>query len=178
MKWGVAAVLIIAPLVLFGAREGETLSQSEPEVRVLFVGDMLFDRQIRLAAEQKGDDHIFSCIEGLFKRVDLAIGNLEGPITTRSSRSAGSVVGSPDNVVFTFPTTTATLLKSNNFAAVNLGNNHIGNMGREGIASTRKYLEDAGVGYFGGLTGQEEVYRTEVAGVPLSTLPMEIHVKS
>lgn len=168
MKWVAAAVLIIVPLILFGAREGEALLQSEPEVRVLFVGDMLFDRQIRLVAEQKGEDHIFSCIEGLFERVDFAVGNLEGPITSHASRSAGSVIGSPDNFVFTFPTTTALLLKRHNFAAVNLGNNHIGNMGWEGIASTRSYLEEAGVGYFGGLTGQEDVYRTEIGGVPLS----------
>ena len=36
-----------------------------------------------------------------------------------------------------------------NIKMVDLGNNHISNFGREGVASTKKYLSEAGVDYFG-----------------------------
>ncbi|MEN9614121.1 MAG: AmmeMemoRadiSam system protein [Candidatus Parcubacteria bacterium] len=127
---------------------------------VLFVGDMSFDRYIRQVITKKGADFIFSCIQSLLSAVDLVVGNLEGPITDNDSVSAGSVFGSPENYVFTFPTTTASTLFRHHIELVNIGNNHIANFGREGLLSTQSYLSRARVGYFGGLSGDESVYRT------------------
>jgi poly-gamma-glutamate synthesis protein (capsule biosynthesis protein) len=42
-----------------------------------------------------------------------------------------------------------------------MGNNHITNFGEEGVASTREYLDKAGVAYFGGVHGDEPVYHTD-----------------
>lgn len=117
------------------------------ETRILFVGDMNFDRYIRQVGENKGEDYIFSCIDNFLKDSDLVIGNLEGPITDNPSVSLGSTIDTPDNYTFTFPPNTAKLLAKNNIKLVNLGNNHIGNFGNEGISSTKKYLEEAGVNY-------------------------------
>lgn len=174
VRWfalGFAGVVI--PFFLFYARAEEQIVLPRPHLfehkaRVLFFGDMLFDRQIRLIAEQKGEDYIFSCIDDLLKSPDLVVANLEGPITEYASRSMGSMPGSSDNFVFTFPTTTAELLARHGVAVVNIGNNHIGNMGWEGIAQTHHYLEEAEVRYFGGLEGKEYVHRAEVGGVPVS----------
>lgn len=127
--------------------------------RILFIGDMFFDRYIRKLATRHGDDHLFSCVDDLLKSADMVVGNLEGPITDNDSRSIGTVVGSPNNYVFTFPTTTAQLLARHNIRIVDLGNNHITNFGREGMLDTRKYLDAAGVGHFGGVGGDEPVYR-------------------
>ncbi|MBI2004910.1 CapA family protein [Patescibacteria group bacterium] len=137
------------------------------EVKILAVGDMLFDRSLRRIAETDGG-YLFACSEALFAQADFAVGNLEGPITSTSSQSQGSTVGSPENYIFTFPTNTANLLAAHRFGAVNLGNNHIGNFGREGIASTREYLAASGVGYFGGVGGEEPVARTDYNGIKLS----------
>lgn len=137
------------------------------EVRILAVGDMLFDRSLRRIAETNGS-YLFTCSEELFAQADFAVGNLEGPITATSSRSQGSVIGSPENYIFTFPTSTATLLAAHHFGAVAIGNNHIGNFGWEGIASTREFLSASGVGYFGGVGGDEPVARTDYGGVSLS----------
>lgn len=136
--------------------------RSEEEARILFVGDMMFDRHIRKAMYEKGEDYPFSCIGDFLKNSDLTVGNLEGPITENASRSLFSVVGSPDNFVFTFPTATAKLIFENNVRVVSLGNNHIGNFGKAGIESTKKFLNQAEVGYFGGLAGDEPVHRTEI----------------
>jgi poly-gamma-glutamate synthesis protein (capsule biosynthesis protein) len=139
-----------------------------PEVKILFVGDMFFDRSIRQYQERYGEAYPFSCLGELFSRADFVVGNLEGPITPHESVSVGSVVGSPENFTFTFATATAALLHAQGVGVVDLGNNHILNFGLEGIISTRKYLDEAGVSYFGGVGGDEPVARVDRDGIPLS----------
>jgi poly-gamma-glutamate synthesis protein (capsule biosynthesis protein) len=141
---------------------------ADTDARIFAAGDMLFDRNIRYLSGLYGEDHPFSCIDELIKTADFAVANLEGPITEHTSKSIGSVPGSPDNYFFTFPTTTAALLNRHHFEVVGIGNNHITNFGIEGLHSTQRYLARAGVGYFGGIDGDEGVYEAEVHGVPLS----------
>ncbi|MEK7642577.1 MAG: CapA family protein, partial [Patescibacteria group bacterium] len=135
---------------------------------IIFVGDMFFDRYIRQVMDKKGGDFVFSCIGNVLKEADLVVGNLEGPITTNPSKSLYSKEGSPENFVFTFPTFIASLLKDHNIKIVNLGNNHISNFGREGVLSTHKYLDQSGIGYFGGILGDEPIYRTTLGGKKVS----------
>lgn len=116
---------------------------------VIFGGDMLFDRSIRLVADAKGGDFIFSCVDAVLGGADLVVANLEGPITEHASVSASSAPGDAFNYTFTFPPATAELLYEHNIRMVNLGNNHILNFGREGARSTTRYLQDAGVAHFG-----------------------------
>ncbi len=130
------------------------LPPREPEAHVLFVGDMMFDRSIREAMTSSGGDFVFSCIAQQLSEADLVVGNLEGPITPNPSKSVGSVVGSPDNFVFTFPEFVAPLLSRHNVQAVSLGNNHIYNFGEEGVQDTVRALGQAHVGYFGEPGGQ------------------------
>jgi poly-gamma-glutamate synthesis protein (capsule biosynthesis protein) len=136
--------------------------------KLLFVGDMMFDRYIRKMANKYGDDHLFSCIDTLLSEQDLVIGNLEGPITTRTSSSIDTKIGSPENYYFTFPTTTATLLVRHSIKLVNIGNNHINNQRNDGIVQTKKYLTEAGVGYFGGLQQDDPLIRMRVNSTDLS----------
>jgi poly-gamma-glutamate synthesis protein (capsule biosynthesis protein) len=49
-----------------------------------------------------------------------------------------------------------------------LGNNHIENFGSDGMRSTQTFLAEAGVGYFGGVQGNELVLRAELHGIKLS----------
>jgi len=137
---------------------------SQGEARIMFVGDMFFDRYIRKVQNEKGGAFIFSCVGDFLKEADLVVGNLEGPITENASVSLGSKVGSPENFVFTFPTGTAALLARHNVHLVNLGNNHIANFGPSGIESTKEYLSRAGVDYFGGIDGDEPTHRTKIGG--------------
>jgi poly-gamma-glutamate synthesis protein (capsule biosynthesis protein) len=104
------------------------------------------------------------------KNSDLVVGNLEGPITDNPSISLGTEPGSPNNFTFTFPPETAKLLAKNNIKLVNLGNNHTLNLSREGLLQTKKYLEAAGVSYFGDPDSTEEnkVARMDIGGVPIS----------
>ncbi len=135
---------------------------------LIFVGDMFFDRYIRATSRTHGADHPLSCVDTFLAHADAVIGNLEGPITDENSVSEGTEIGSADNYQFTFPSTTARLLKKHNIGIVDLGNNHISNFGRDGQRSTEAYLTKAGVGYFGGMLGDEPVLEQDIKGMPFS----------
>ena len=137
-------------------------------VEIIFGGDMLFDRSIRLAMEREGENYPLSCIAELLRSADIVVANLEGPITSHPSKSAYSKIGEPDNFTFTFPTSTAALLARHNIRLVNLGNNHIMNFGRDGFEQTKKILDESSVAYFGDVAGESVVYRTVLRGVELT----------
>jgi poly-gamma-glutamate synthesis protein (capsule biosynthesis protein) len=130
----------------------------------------MFDRTIRVAIDQKGGDYLFSCIDPYLEKPAMVVGNLEGPITASSSVSLGSSPGDDHNFTFTFPTSTAELLKRHRIGIVNLGNNHIMNFGLSGLTQTKQYLSAAGVQYFGDPDASEsdKVLRTSINGVDFS----------
>lgn len=164
------AILGVLIIIFFGVLYTlvTNLDGAKKEAQILFVGDMFFDRQIRKVISNKGGDYIFDCLDNYLKEFDLVVGNLEGPITDNPSVSLGSEIGSPQNFVFTFPPLTAKLLHKNNVKVVSLSNNHIGNFGGEGIAATHKYLDQAGVKYFGGILGNEPILRKTVSAINFS----------
>lgn len=181
-----AAIVFLSLLAIVGgifffartlhAPEKGVLELRSTKANILFVGDMFFDRSIRTTAQEKGYDYLLSCVKDVFLSYDAVIANLEGPITTKHSVAVGSVVGSWQNYTFTFEAEVAALLARHNVKAVSLGNNHIENMDKEGVYSTRDYLEKAGVGHFGGLAFLHEestdvgepIYRAEINGQKLS----------
>ncbi|MEK7163133.1 MAG: CapA family protein [Patescibacteria group bacterium] len=119
------------------------------KVRILFVGDMMFDRTIRAVAYEKGYDYLFSCIGDYLRGFDLVAGNLEGPITNKASLSRNTKPEEAGNTVFTFDVDVARVLATNNIKMVSLGNNHILDFGIFGRDSTEKELNRAEVIYFG-----------------------------
>jgi hypothetical protein len=125
-------------------------------VDIIFVGDVMLDRHIRLNARKNSKDYIFSEISPLLQSADLVVANLEGPITTFNSVSEGSAVGSPNNFLFTFEPEWVKTLVNNKILLVNLGNNHIWNFGAEGVKQTKQHLDEGGIQYFGALSAQEE----------------------
>lgn len=127
----------------------ETAAPSPEPVKILFVGDLMFDRKIRQAAAKNGNDFIFEPLRDLFFGNDLIVANLEGPLTTNNSASVNSIPGSANNFIFTFDPSLAKTLFGQNIKLVNLGNNHILNFGQKGLESTKTYLKEAGVNYFG-----------------------------
>lgn len=140
------------------------------EASILFVGDMMFDRTIRLAMQNEGEDFVLSCVTETLANADLVVGNLEGPITEYPSKSLGSVIGSPDNFMFTFPTTTAFMLKRHNIGLVSLANNHATNFGGDGIVQTKEWLSRAGVRHFGDpfVSENDRVARVEIGNILFS----------
>lgn len=163
----IAALLAMMPIYTTGYADAWR-DFAAPGVTVLFGGDMMFDRTVRTKMEQKGGAYIFSCIDELLRNQDMVVANLEGPITDFDSISATSSPGDAYNYTFTFDQSTAALLHEHNFSLVNLGNNHILNFGREGVVATKRYLQDADVGYFGDIPGDFLVQKRVVRGMSLT----------
>lgn len=126
---------------------------------LLFVGDIMLDRHIRLKRQVLGTDFIFSEIAPLLVSARAVVGNLEGPITAMPSLSMGSRVGDPSNMSFTFPTDSADVLAQYGFKLVSVGNNHQWDRGQDGVLSTVAHLNKAGLLYVGNpATAEEPVY--------------------
>ncbi len=146
-------------------------AQAIPEARILFVGDMMFDRSVRKAAEGKGYDFLFSCLDDTFSSVDGIIGNLEGPITKYPSVSITKKVGEVGNTQFTFDSGVATALQKAGFIAVSIGNNHIRDFGPQGIAETRAVLDAHEIAYTGDPTDMNtRATNLTVNGVPFTLI--------
>ncbi|MBC8464774.1 MAG: CapA family protein [Parcubacteria group bacterium] len=138
------------------SKEQKSVLEEPEPIRMLFVGDMMFDRHVRKMVDVYGWEHIFSCVDDFLNDFDMVVGNLEGPITAYESVSVGTEPGSRDNYVFTFPPETARLLAQHNIGIVSIANNHIRNFGYEGEEETKKRLNEVGVGY---MSNDKPVYR-------------------
>jgi poly-gamma-glutamate synthesis protein (capsule biosynthesis protein) len=119
------------------------------EARLLFVGDMMFDRTVRSIANKNGYDPLFTNVRELFASYDFVMGNLEGPVTSFPSKSAGTVPGDANNMRFTFSHAVPKALEDAGIDMVSLANNHILDFGLEGFLETTTALEQTKVGWVG-----------------------------
>ncbi len=144
-----------------------TPSPAPKTIKIVFGGDVMFDRNIRLAAVERAlknypeassasdlqeinYDFVFGLkLQELLSAQDLVVVNLEGPITDNPSLSANTEPGSNNNYFFTFDPAVLDVLRKNNMWLVGLGNNHILNFELEGLEATDSYLQEAGIEWFG-----------------------------
>lgn len=146
----------------------ETQKKDTQIVKLLFGGDLSFDRYIRRMGVQHGLGSILSELKSFFADYDAVIVNLESPITDDESVSMGSAIGSRDNYIFTSPAETAQVLSDHNLKIVNLGNNHILNFGEDGLNRTLDYLSAADIAHFGNMDSTSSSYLVkEVDGIRL-----------
>lgn len=116
---------------------------------ILIGGDLMFDRKIRLLGQTSGYESLLAPLLPLFHSADLAIANLEGPITSQPSQTLRPDKTTTKSLTFTFAPTVAKTLAKSGITAVSLANNHTDNFGSNGLIETRKLLQAAEVGYFG-----------------------------
>jgi poly-gamma-glutamate capsule biosynthesis protein CapA/YwtB (metallophosphatase superfamily) len=114
----------------------------EPAVELVAVGDIMLSRTVEERMDLYGSAYPFRGTADLIRGADIAIGNLESPLTT---------VGQPIAKRFTFRThpTHVQGLALAGFDIMNLANNHLLDFGREGFVETVEVLEDNGLGYVG-----------------------------
>jgi len=130
----------------------QTTSSTEinnKEIKIFIGGDIMFDRDIRARANIKGYDSILSKVAPIFKSADIAVANLEGPITTFPSHTLLVNNVMTNELIFTFASTTATALKNAGISLVSLANNHSYNFGAEGLMQTKKFLSNSEIDWFG-----------------------------
>ncbi|MNI07622.1 Capsule biosynthesis protein CapA [compost metagenome] len=101
---------------------------------------------------QKGYDYSYAALDGMFKKDDLTILNLETPITT------GGVGAANKQFVFKGEPKALDSLKAAGVDAVNLANNHTLDQGEEGLLDTLEHLNKRGIPYVGGGADAAEAY--------------------
>jgi poly-gamma-glutamate capsule biosynthesis protein CapA/YwtB (metallophosphatase superfamily) len=145
----VRALLIVAALALVAWP-----AEARPDRRVVIaaVGDVLLDRGVRDAISRRGVDALFSGAAPEIARADLAVCNLECPLSRRGLRAAKpfSFRGDPEH---------AAALARAGFDAASLANNHTLDFGRTALLDTAAALEAAGVAAVGAGATREEAMR-------------------
>lgn len=136
------------------AREKLPTVNSDNEVSLIAVGDIMLSRSVAAAITKHNDPTWpFQKIIPYLKSGDIVFGNLETPLT------AGPPV-EPNQMVFHSDPAEAAALKSVGFTILSLANNHVPNFGQSGIINTLKYLDAAGLAHAG--AGKDE----SAAGAP------------
>jgi poly-gamma-glutamate synthesis protein (capsule biosynthesis protein) len=105
----------------------------------------------------------FAYLEPSLSSADLALANLESPLTKSSveTQSPYALCTPPGNVQY---------LVGAGFDLLSIANNHNLDCGPNGLAETQSTLIEAGLGFIG--PGPEPVYRT-VNGIPLAFLAFD-----
>jgi hypothetical protein len=121
---------------------------------------------------------IFESVKDAFQGSDIVLGNLEGPLvdegTTTKCKKPGKTC-----YAFKTPTRYVAYLKDAGFTTLNIANNHASDFGPEGIESTRRALDGAGIQSVGGKAiAHFEIKgkRTAVAGFSYSDSPYSFSI--
>jgi poly-gamma-glutamate synthesis protein (capsule biosynthesis protein) len=125
----------------------------EKSISILFVGDIMLDRNVARRIRKNGFDTIFKDIHQIFKNKDIVVGNLEGNITNNPSISEVD-----HNILrFTFNKEYATKLKDIGFTIFSLANNHSMDFYKAGYDETISNLSNANLKYFGSAYNNENI---------------------
>ncbi len=135
-----SSTLILSPIISSDDKN------SSSSLSLLAFGDIMLDRSVMLKTQAAQNyNHPFLLIDPLLKEYNLHLANLEGPITNNKSIANGT---GGARFTFTFSPKFVDPLK-NRFEFLSLANNHGNNFGQAGLDQTRKFLDTAGIHYFG-----------------------------
>jgi len=126
--------------------ENAEIKKIEAEIKskkILFVGDIMLDREVESLIKKNSNFYPYQKISEFTKKYDLVFGNLEGPIVENPPNF------SQDSLTFAFSKDVLEGLSFGNFKIVSLANNHTLNMGENGLAETRKFLEEGKIKFVG-----------------------------
>lgn len=107
----------------------------------------------------------------VLQAADVAFGNLEGPLLDRGSSEKCKGSRSGRCYAFRVPERYGEHLARAGFKVLSLANNHVGDFGDAGRASTRAVLDRLGIRYAGGLG---EVAELEVRGTRIALLAFSV----
>ncbi|MEP6947203.1 MAG: CapA family protein [Acidobacteriota bacterium] len=105
----------------------------------------------------------------ILSAADIAFGNLEGPIVDSGS-SAKCSPGSTRCFAFRVPTRYGKYLKDAGFDVMSVANNHAGDFGDAGRASTRRVLDEQGIKHAGSNREQFSTAYFEVKGQRIAVI--------
>lgn len=147
-----------------------TPKNNEP-ITIAAVGDIMmgspFPNDSRMPANDGAD--LFKEVTPILSAADIAFGNLEGPIVD-TGISAKCSPGSTKCFAFRMPTRYGKYLKEAGFDVVGVANNHAGDFGEPGRASTLRVLDEQGIKYAGSLQAPSPIALLEVKGKRIAVI--------
>lgn len=164
-SWPVLYRRPAAPRVGPVTEQGPSGALAGPTVDLRAVGDLMFGRGVAETARRRGADYPLSRVHGLLAG-DIAVGNLESPLTSRVSTRAGPYR-------LPAPPQFAEILRGSSFQAVSMANNHALDAGAPGLADSTTALNRAGVVALGVGTNAADARRParlDVAGLRMALL--------
>ncbi|WP_339290264.1 CapA family protein [Paenibacillus sp. FSL E2-0201] len=124
-------------------------------VTLNFGGDVIFSGKAGELLEKKGYDYSYAALNGIFKKDDLTVVNLETPVTT------GGVGAANKQFVFKGSPKALDALKTAGVDAVNMANNHTLDQGEEGLRDTLSHLSERGIPYVGAGLNSKEAFSAQ-----------------
>lgn len=138
-----------------GATSGLPEDAGGQTVTLNFAGDVIFAGKVAELLQKQGYNYSYSALDGMFKKDDLTVVNLETPITT------GGVGAADKQFVFKGAPEALDALKSAGVDAVNLANNHTLDQGEQGLLDTLNHLNTRGIPYVGAGKNSKEAYTAQ-----------------
>lgn len=135
-----AAILSVVGCGVGGDRRVATTASAN--LRIAAVGDILLDRRVGAAIAADGPDYPFERVAPVLRDADLALGNLECPITDSDARA-------PKPFSFRVRPAAARGLIPSGLDILGLANNHTLDCGRSGLADTMSWIDRARLSYCG-----------------------------
>jgi poly-gamma-glutamate synthesis protein (capsule biosynthesis protein) len=136
-------------------RSVDSALSGDGAVTLVAVGDVMMDRGVRLAMNQHGMTHPFEGTHQVLSSADIAVANLETPISNR---------GTPLNMFRAYPDVMKTLRYSG-IDVVSVANNHILDYDEIALSDTLAYLRDNGIQGVGAGLNVTEARRAAVLDV-------------
>jgi poly-gamma-glutamate capsule biosynthesis protein CapA/YwtB (metallophosphatase superfamily) len=124
----------------------------EGKVTFSFVGDVMLGAKVDGLLRQYGYDYPYIFVKDHLQKADIAIANLEAPVTDR---------GEPQGKEYVFRIAPQALpaLKASGIDVLNLANNHILDYGQVGLLDTFDYLDREGLGRVGAGRDVDEAFQ-------------------
>src|SRR2546421_8521064 len=141
-----------------------TPKNKEP-ITIAAVGDIMlgspYPNDSRMPPNDGAD--LLKDVTPILSAADIAFGNLEGPIVDGGT-SAKCRPGSTQCFAFRVPTRYGKYLKQAGFDVMSVANNHAGDFGEAGRASTMRVLDEQGIKYAGSLQAPSPIAYLDVKG--------------
>ncbi len=173
--WAVAACIVLAGCLILwaAARAGKpqeaatSTGNTSSDAVLAFAGDVMLARNVAATVKQHGGDYTypFQNVAAYVQSADIAMCNLECPVTNRGERVAKSYM-------FRAEPESLSGLTFAGFGIVTLANNHVLDFGPIGLQDTTDNLDKSRIQYVGLCTNdapQQPVVR-EVKGVKIGFL--------
>ena len=128
--------------VVFGEKKIEE-TFNEKVKTVLLVGDIMFDRGVEILIKQNSIYYPFQKISHFLRGIDIVFGNLEGPVVNNPPEFPAN------SLKFAFNPEVIKGASWCNFNLFSLANNHILDMGKEGLEETKEWLKKYGINFVG-----------------------------